>query len=178
MKSERDEDSTPEGVREKEVKKVVVPPKSPKLSKLKRSHFLIKKLKLKTKFTPSSASQSEITDIANLGPRSNSSSSTIERQTPEGDDNFILTKSASETNLQETWKSVENLTKDNKKSSTKSAVTVECNQFYLSSEQKGLPERAKSLENIKDMPAYGELILDQAPSTVIYNIYYFIKNPR
>ncbi|KAJ8970052.1 hypothetical protein NQ314_001481 [Rhamnusium bicolor] len=93
--------------------------------------------KLKSKFTPSSSSQSEIKDIANLAfPSISSNSSPVERQTPEGDDNFILTKSASETNLQETWKSVEILTKDNKKSSTKSAVTVECNQFYLSSEQK------------------------------------------
>lgn len=177
MKSDREEEGAPEEVREKRVKKVVVPPKSPKLPK--RSHFLIKKLKLKTKFAASGDSQPEIEDIANLEPPSNSSgSSTIERQTPEGDDNFILTKSASETNLQETWKTVENLTKDNKKSSTKSAVTVEYNQFYLSTEQKGLSERAKSLVNIKDMPAYGELILDQTPSTVIYNIYYFIKNPR
>lgn len=168
MKSERDERDTPEEGKETRVKKVVVPSKSSKLPKPKRSNFLIKKLKLKSKFTSSSASQSEIKDIANLGlPSISSEPSTIERQTPEGDDNFILTKSASETNLQETWKSVENLTKDNKKSSTKSAVTVECNQFYLSSEQKGLPGRTKSLENIKDMPAYGELILDQPPSTVI-----------
>lgn len=166
MKSD-DEKST--GV-EKRLKKLVVPPKSPKLAKSKRSHFLIKKLKLKSKSTTeSSASQFDVKDIANLPlPSSSSGSSSIERQTPEGDDNFILTKSASETNLQETWKSVENLTKDNAKSSTKGAVTVDCNPFYLSSEVKGPPERTKSLENLKAMPAYGELILDQTVTMVIH----------
>ncbi|KAG5871983.1 hypothetical protein JTB14_025735 [Gonioctena quinquepunctata] len=144
--------------KEKLAKKLVV---SPKL-KSKRPSFLIKKLRLKSKSIPC---REEIKDIANLPLPSTSSD---ERQTPEGDDNFILTKSASETNLQESWKSAENLAKDNAKSPSESAVTVECNQFDSTSEQKGLPERTKSLENLNDMPAYGELILDQAPATVIY----------
>nr|XP_023014439.1 ras-related protein Rab-33B-like [Leptinotarsa decemlineata] len=156
MKSD-DESNVPKEIgeeREKREKKLVV---SPTL-KSKRPSFLIKKLKLKSKSHP----QEEIKDIANLPLPSTSSD---ERQTPEGDDNFILTKSASETNLQETWKSAENLAKDNTKSSAKSAVTVERNQFDLSSEQKGFPERTKSLENLNDMPAYGELIMDQTAET-------------
>ncbi|KAJ8974285.1 hypothetical protein NQ317_013174 [Molorchus minor] len=139
--------------------------KSPKSTKLKRSYSLIKKLKLKSKLNPITAPQTEGDTANSAQPSTSSEPASIERQTPEGDDNFILTKSASDTNLQETWKTVENLMKDNKNTSIKSAAAIESNQFYLGKEQTSLPERTKSLENLKDMPAYGELILDQVPST-------------
>nr|CAI5850939.1 unnamed protein product [Callosobruchus analis] len=134
-------------------KKPVIP-KSPKLPKIKRSAFLIKKLKPKPKIKNTLTLAVRGTpDIPYLAP--------IERQTPEGDDNFILTKSVSETNLQGTWK-VDHLRKDSvDQSSDQSVSKVERSKGILDPED-GPPERAKSLENLKDMPAYGELIVDQA----------------
>ncbi|XP_050313511.1 ras-related protein Rab-32 isoform X1 [Anthonomus grandis grandis] len=146
----------------KRAKKILIPPKSPKSAKLKRANFLIRKLKLKSKSAPT---RSESADISKLPSQGASSQSTpVERQTPEGDDNFVLTKSASETNLQESWKSSENIDKDTESASaSKSEVSFDNPEFYISSEpRKSIPERTKSLENLRKMPAYGELILDSA----------------
>lgn len=145
--------------REKRFKKLVVPPKSPKPTKSKGSSFIIKKLKLKTKSSTESDHPSPSTSEQGLLPSKVSPS--LERQTPEGDDNFVLSKSASETNLQETWrKSVENLPE---------AVEKEKEQ------EKVLPEHTQSLEDLKDMLTYGELILDKTLETVMYNFFYNIE---
>lgn len=76
-------------------------------------------------------------------------SSSEERRTPEGDEHL---KSASETNLTEvSWKSADNLTEE---SSVKSVISAE------------VTERTKSLENLKSMPPFGELIVDEQEAMV------------
>lgn len=173
--SESTEKKTEEGTSlTKRAKKILIPPKSPKSAKLKRANFLIRKLRLKSKSAPT---RSESADIAKLPLQSTSTQSTpVERQTPEGDDNnFVLTKSASETNLQESWKSSENIEKETASvtSITKSEISFDNPEFYVSSEpRKSIPERTKSLENLRKMPAYGELILDS--STLGVNTYTYI----
>lgn len=155
----------------KRIKKLVIPPKSPKSVKSKRINSLIRKLKLQSKSVPARAESADISKLA-----STSTQSETERQTPEGDDddNFALTnKSASETNLQDSWKSVDNLEKAGIIASSvdKSEVSVDNSElFYVSSEpRKRILERTKSLESLRKMPAYGELFLDS--STLGVNIY-------
>ncbi|ENN81134.1 hypothetical protein HUJ04_012556 [Dendroctonus ponderosae] len=144
----------------KRAKKILIPPNSPKSVKTKRANFLIRKLKLKSKSVPVRA---ELAEIAQ--PSQSSSPQPAERQTPEGDENFRLAKAASETNLQDSWKSSETIEKDTTSATsfTKSEISVDYSEFYVSSEpRKSILERAKSLENLRKMPAYGELILDSA----------------
>lgn len=154
----------------KRIKKLVIPPKSPKSVKTKRINSLIRKLKLQSKSVPARAESADISKLP-----STSTQSATERQTPEGDDddNFALTnKSASETNLQDSWKSVGNLEKaEIALSVDKSEVSVDNPElFYVSSEpRKRILERTKSLESLTKMPAYGELFLDS--STLGVNIY-------
>ncbi|CAG9855271.1 unnamed protein product [Phyllotreta striolata] len=134
MKSDTDNEHTEEKDKSKgkRPKKLVIPPKS----KPKRS-FIAKKLKLRSK---SLQEKQEIKEISRI-PLPNTSSD--ERQTPEGDENLMLTRSASDTNLQESWKSAEKV-----EESSKTDLQ---------------PERTKSLEDFQNMPAYGELIVDQNP---------------
>lgn len=147
----------------KRVKKLVIPPKSPQSVKSKRMNSLIRKLKLQSK--------SVVARTESAVP-STSSQSATERQTPIGDDdNFTLSnKSASETNLQDSWKSVDNLEKVGVASVDKSEVSVDNpDLFYVSSEpRKSILERTKSLESLRKMPAYGDLFLDS--STLGVNI--------
>ncbi|XP_066158136.1 ras-related protein Rab-32 [Euwallacea fornicatus] len=164
MKNESDpSDKSEEGTSlTKRAKKILIPPKSPKSVKLKRANFLIKKLKLKSKSVPTKA---ESADISNLPSQGSKQTVPVERQTPEGDDNFVLTKSASEANLQESWNSAENLDKENTSATSipKSEISVDNPEFYVSSEpRKSILERTKSLENLRKMPAYGELFLDSS----------------
>lgn len=150
--------------KEKRLKKIASPPKSPKSSKKsKKSHFIIKKLKLKSKSVSESSPRASAAEGDLVLVKSSESSSVLERQTPEGDDNFILTKSASETNLKETWRSGQNLADDTEKVVAESAGTSETDQ---AAQQKVFPERTKSLENLKDMLTYGELILDKTAESV------------
>ncbi|XP_060537269.1 ras-related protein Rab-32 isoform X1 [Cylas formicarius] len=155
-----------EDVSSKRVKKVVLPPKSPKSVKLKRAASLIKKLKLKSKNPSGNNHPDTASDIPQFPLPATSSvedSDPTERQTPEGVENFVLTKSASEANLKETWKSSERLDQDGLRlPSTQSAIAVENTDFFSNPDKKVLPERTKSLDNLKTMPAYGELILDPA----------------
>lgn len=151
----------------KRIKKLIIPPKSPKSVKSKRMNSLIRKLKLQSKSVPARAESADISKLP-----STSTQSATERQTPEGDDNYALSnKSASETNLQDSWKSVDNLDKVGIKSVDKSEVSVDNPElFYVSSEpRKSILERTKSLENLRKMPAYGELFLDSSALGV--NIY-------
>lgn len=149
--------------KEKRLKKIASPPKSPK-SKSKKSQSIIKKLKLKSKSVSERTSPRAVAAEGDLVLQKNlGSSSLLERQTPEGDDNFALTKSASETNLKETWRSAQNLADDSGKEVAESAGTSETDK---SEKQKVFPERTKSLENLKDMLTYGELILDKTAETV------------
>lgn len=161
MTSDEETNSKKPDRKEKRFKKLVEPPKSPKAPKSKRSHFIIKKLKLKSKSVPDSSSRSVSSAPEDLSPPEASPESfVLEKQTSEGDDDFVLTKSVSETNLKETWRSVENLKED---IIVESAGSGEKDQLVL---QKVLPERTKSLDNLKDMLTYGELIMDRAAETV------------
>ncbi|XP_066258940.1 ras-related protein Rab-32 isoform X1 [Euwallacea similis] len=164
MKNESDPSDKPEEGTSltKRAKKILIPPKSPKSVKLKRANFLIKKLKLKSK---SASTKAEPEDISKLPSQGSKQTTPVERQTPEGDDNFVLTKSASEANLQESWNSAENLEKGSASATSiaKSEVSVDNPEFYVSSEpRKSVLERTKSLENLRKMPAYGELFLDSS----------------
>ncbi|CAG9759423.1 unnamed protein product [Ceutorhynchus assimilis] len=148
----------------KRAKKILIPPKSPKSAKLKRANFLVRKLKFKSKSAPTRSESADISKLRSAASTSSQSTS-VERQTPEGDDNFALTKSASETNLQESWKDSENLERETAAAAsiTKSEISFDNPKFYVSSEpRKSIPERTKSLENLRKMPAYGELILDSS----------------
>ncbi|CAH1377791.1 hypothetical protein MTP99_019203 [Tenebrio molitor] len=126
-----------------EPKKIIIPPKSPKLPKAKKPNFLVRKLKLKSKSPPRDPQVSLSLPSTSVG-----------RQTPEGDDGFRLPKSVSETNLTESRKSAGNSAKDNEP--TVESRRRECVE---------VPERAQSLEALKDMPAYGDLIVDPAPAS-------------
>ncbi|XP_022915166.1 ras-related protein Rab-32 isoform X1 [Onthophagus taurus] len=117
---------------------------------------LIKRLKLKTKHS----SQSDIS--IEPQPSTSSESSALERRTPEGDDTDItLGKSVSDTNLSDSsWKSAENLTADKRKGSSKSVINVETTQVEVTVEEKDKEKEFKSSVDLKDMPAFGELIFD------------------
>lgn len=140
-------------------------------TKPKKTSFLIKRLKLKSKQSPSgSVTQSETS--LEPQPSTSSESSPAERQTPEGDD-IALAKSASDTNLSESsWKSAENLTAEKKKPiSSKSVINVEGSQFEITVIKEVIksPElRTKSLEDFKNMPAFGELIFDSNMVSMVY----------
>lgn len=130
-------------------KKIVVPSESTKSLKPKKHSFLLKKLKLKSK-SPTRNSVSLSLPKA---------STAIARQTPEGDDNFSILKSVSETNLAESWINAEDLKDSVDKSRKRRPSEIRVCE---------VPERTKSLENLKDMPAYGDLIVEISPSTVIF----------
>lgn len=172
MTSDEETNSQKSGIdrKEKSLKKIVVPPKSPKGSKSKKPNFLIKKLKLKSKSIPESSSTSVSQKRSDCIPPTNlPGGSVLERQTPEGGDTFILTKSASETNLKETWRSAEHLEDQTEgQLATGNSSTGETGQFE---QQKILPERTKSLENLKGMVTYGELILDKATESVSFAVF-------
>ncbi|XP_064215429.1 ras-related protein Rab-32 isoform X1 [Tribolium castaneum] len=144
-----------EVTQEKRTKKVVIPPKSSNFLKPKKASLLIKKIKLKSK----SPSRSPKEGPVSLSLPS-TSTSPLGRQTPEGDDSLMFAKSVSESNLSESWKSAETLAK----SADNSGVKAESSQNRVCVE---VPERTKSLETLKDMPAYGDLIFDPA-ATVSY----------
>jgi hypothetical protein len=136
-----------------EPKKIIIPPKSPKLPKAKKPNFLVRKLKLKSKSPPRDPQVSFSLPSTSVG-----------RQTPEGDDGFRLPKSVSETNLTESRKSAGNSAKDNEP--TVESRRRECVE---------VPERAQSLEALKDMPAYGDLIVDPAPAVITCNNFLYIS---
>ncbi|XP_045481399.1 ras-related protein Rab-32 isoform X1 [Harmonia axyridis] len=110
----------------------------PPIEKNAKAKYILKKIKLKVRQGAFSEKISELP-----------STSSADRQTPEGDENLMFSKSASETNLSESQ-----------------TVTSNGNDAKLNVEENknvdGLHafERAKSLETIKRMPAYGELIAD------------------
>lgn len=111
---------------------------TPDLHRKKKPPSLMKKLKLRTR------KSSIVEDL----PRTSSSE---ERRTPEGDDDHL--NSASETNLTEvSWKSADNLTEE---STVKSVISTE------------VVERTKSLENLKAMPPFGELIVDEQEAMTV-----------
>lgn len=84
--------------------------------------------------------------------RSSATADTSEERSAE-EDPPILARSASDTNLAEkSWKSDEVLTREELKSSVRSVISG--------------AQSSKSLENLKTMPAYGELILDPSIDTV------------
>lgn len=162
--SESPEKNSEEGTSlTKRTKKILIPPNSPKSVETKRANFSIRKLKLKSKSVPVRAELEVAQPTQNISPQP------VERQTPEGGDQFRLAKSASETNLQDSWKSSEDIEKDTASATsiTKSQISIDNPEFCVSSEpRKSILERAKSLENLRKMPAYGELILDSAALVV------------
>lgn len=89
----------------------------------------------------------------------------VQEKAYDGEDvGFSAGRSASETNLTEvSWKSAQNVEKEASGSSVRSVISAESSQLSAST----LPERTKSLENLKSMPAYGELILDPSDVMVI-----------
>lgn len=172
MTSEEETSSQKSGTerKRKTLKKLVLSPNS---SKSKKSSSIIKKLKFKSKSALESCSSSTSEPGENKTVvESSIGSSLFERQNPEGDDSFLLAKSASETNLQETRQSLSS-TENTEKTATDSACHSEKDKFK---EQKISVERTKSLENLKDMLTYGELIMDKAVETVILFFYpYFTR---
>lgn len=149
--------------KEKRSKKVTGSPKSPKAQKSKKSHFIIKKLKLKSKSISDSSTSISKAEGDSEPSKNIEETSVLERQTPEGDDNFLLTKSASENNLKESWKSIEKLAENKGGADSESAGTSEKDQV---AQHQVHQERTKSLENLKDMLTYGELIVDKTADTV------------
>lgn len=132
--------------------------------KSRRPSFLMKKLKLRGR---RSSVAEEVLTGAETSPEQQISPEETERKTPEGTDSFAAVKSSSEINLTEvSWKSADNLTEDSERSSVRSVITTEISRVSVL-EGVGLPERTKSLENLKSMPAFGELIVDQAATMVI-----------
>lgn len=157
----KSEDLNPE--KEQEGPDTNAPVKQPKQQKPKRRHFL-KKLKLKK--GASTCSEPDPATIPLPGTSSDSSAG-VERQTPEGDESYKLTKSASENNLAESWACNEGSKSD--KRSTENVI-AKASQFG-SADYKG---RTKSLENIRKMTAYGELIVDASTlQTVKFNNFVF-----
>lgn len=172
------EDTKLDTQEEKHPKKKLRSGESSSKSKVKKSSSLIKRFKLKGKSASSSEGTHE-SEAAYEEPQPVSLAqqeqeiAPVERQTPEGDDSNPVEKAASETNLTETsWKSAENLSKEDNVKST-SVINVQTSEYRLSvgeiEKHPALPQRTKSLENIKGMPAFGELILDPQTATVTRN---------
>lgn len=125
----------------------------------RKTGSLIRRLKL----GKSSSSSPTITlDTAedDAAPSSSAESGTsaqypgAERQTPEGNENFSLSKAASETNIADT-SSAESPPREKHGLSTASLATSR-------------PiTRTKSLENMQKMPAYGDLIFDTTSSASV-----------
>ncbi|KAK9889425.1 hypothetical protein WA026_004695 [Henosepilachna vigintioctopunctata] len=112
-----------------------------------KTNYILKKIKLKVR-------QSAATGSGNVSaPSTSSVDLTTGRQTPEGGENLMFSKSASETNLSESQ-----IVSDN----SGDKRFVECEEDSADGVHATL-ERTKSLEIIKSMPAYGEFISD-APS--------------
>lgn len=174
MKTESDFEETKtvdvsEDTKEKRTKKKIQSSESQGKTKIKKSGSLIKRFKLKSKnATSSSAPESEPSDDPQP---TTSEAEPVERQTPEGDDSLPVGKAVSETNLTETsWKSAETLTKEDNPKST-SVVNVQSSQYQITISEldkiTSHPQRTKSLENLKAMPAFGDLIVD--PNTGMVN---------
>lgn len=144
--------------REKRTKKVIIPPKSPKIFKPRKASFLIKKFKVKSK---SPSKDARVASVSLSLP--STSTSPLGRQTPEGDDSFLFAKTVSKTNLSESWKSAENLTRDTDNLSALSEVS----HNRVSAE---VLEKTKSLESLKSMPAYGDLIAASTTPVVILRV--------
>ncbi|KAF2879190.1 hypothetical protein ILUMI_26990, partial [Ignelater luminosus] len=148
---------------EKTSKKDASVSKISKLYKTKRNYSFSKRLKLGKSASSASITQSELVPCDISGP---SSFPNLPVSTKNED--FAHDKSESDANLTETsWKTAESSeqTSSDSKSCTKSVISVE-NSKYLLSVQK-FPilkplERAKSLENMQKMPAYGDLIVDSS----------------
>lgn len=135
---------------EEKKKKVIVPSESPKSPKPKKHSFLKKKLKLKSKSPSRNPVSLSLPNTSNP----------TDRQTPEGDDNFPILKSVSDTNLAESWMNTEDLkdSADKGRKGRQSGENLVCE----------VPEKTKSLENLTDMPAYGDLIVDISPMVMFF----------
>lgn len=134
----------------------------PGKAKVKKSSSLIKRFKLRTRSASASVQEAE-----KVEEPSSSVENTVERQTPEGDDSLPIEKAASDTNLTEnSWKSAETLTREDIPKST-SVINIQSYQYQVTISEDALPQRTKSLEDIKGMPAFGDLILD--PNAMVNN---------
>ncbi|KAL3290061.1 hypothetical protein HHI36_023430 [Cryptolaemus montrouzieri] len=144
MNSEIDDNNTARPIGS--VKKVIVPPKT----KSGKSNYILKKIKLKVR-QKSISNTGDVSDI----PSTSSVDYLTGRQTPEGDENLMFSKSASETNLSENQGASENTESQEVDSEKKSVEGIHA-----------ALERTKSLEAFKRMPAYGELIADSPSMTI------------
>lgn len=150
-------------------KKLVVPPKSAKQSSEsispKKGSSLMKKFKLKSK-------SAEVA-TKNVSLSLPSTSSALRRQTPEGDESLLLIRSVSERNLSEHLKSTEifpsssssSLVVDNKDTGKVVNVKEEIREIdgEVAAAVSVEPESdQRNLGRLKNMPAYGDLIIDSA----------------
>lgn len=142
----------------------------------KKTSSLIRRLKLgkgpssppPTVSATTAASAEETVLSSNVEPSTSATFSRVERQTPQGDENLTLAKSASDTNLADTAKD----TPSNSPSRDKYALSA------ASLTTPRVIERTKSLENVQKMPAYGDLIFDASSSASVAvnnNADYYIK---
>ncbi|XP_057660479.1 ras-related protein Rab-38 isoform X1 [Diorhabda carinulata] len=92
-------------------------------------------------------------EIEKISTVPQSSVSSNERQTPEDNNHLTLTRSVSDTNLQESWKSAEK------------SVKIVTRSQSIGGEFQQETERTKYLRNFKGMAPYGELIIEQDPNT-------------
>lgn len=132
--------------------------------KTKRSDFIVNKLKLKSKSVTESSNLPSGSGTEDYLKETNTHiSSTLERQAPEDDDNFTLTKSASETNLKESLVRSRGISQDKGKAATESAKNI--SKPDQSVENKGA-ERTKSLQNLEDMLRHGQVVMEETAETV------------
>lgn len=131
------------------------PNEKPKSAK---ANYILKKIKLKVRQGA----------ISGKLPSTSSVDFSGGRQTPEGDENLMISKSASDTTLSELQTVPEN------------EVKTEFSEGEKKNEESVHAfERARSLEIIKRMPAYGELIAD-APTMTVTSfaiVIYLIRRP-
>ena len=119
---------------EKRRKKIVVPPQYLKMSDNTHHKLFVEKLKSRP-FTPARSPRGAQIHLS----LPETSSSAFGRVTPEGDGSFIFPKSVSEIDL---WRSGEKTD-------------------LLVSQKRVVLRRILSFESLKDMPAYGDVIVDK-----------------
>ena len=117
----------------------------------KKTNLFIKRLKLKSKHSPISSSFSSITCAEPQPNTSSESSSTAEKEIHEKE---ILSKSVSDIHFSGTaWKSSDNLLTIG----PKSINNLQSCRIQSLTNKSG---KVKSVENLQDMPAFGELLFD------------------
>lgn len=129
---------------------------SPKPPKQKKPIYLVKKLKLKTKVSSSTKGKTKQLDsVEPAEPRCLVNQ--YEIMTPYVEDKIDLIKSASETDIQEPPRTYAAMTAPNTPNPIMNrASTIEACTSY--GNYVAPLERVKSLENLMDVPSYGEII--------------------